>query len=354
MPCGVAKGCDTVALHPSAWISGDPIKGGITVAYVGFAGYLFLTALAVFRAMRNQESSKALNVVGFLVSGVGALYSGYLTYTALTIIKATCLWCIASAIVMVITAVVAAALTQADKGAEKSGAKFDLLLAGVLSLSVVGALFGGFTYLKSKGEALVGGVDLRVNKDKIELVGPDDHVLGNADAPVTIVEFADMLCPTCQQTFPILEELVKKSNGNVRLVFHHFPLFMKEDHKMALPAATIAEIAADDNKFWQFLAAIYSKSQVDLQSTEAILGVAKSVGLDADKISKRLENPEDPAIKRVTDDLNLANQIKITGTPTILIQAKGGEFEQVMARDLEAKLNTEPYKSLIQGGAAAK
>jgi protein-disulfide isomerase len=193
-----------------------------------------------------------------------------------------------------------------------------------------------------------------VNENKTTLVDKDSHILGNVNAPVTIIEFADLLCPSCQQTYPVLEDLVKKSDGRVRVVFHHFPLFMKEDHKMALPAATIAEMASEEGKFWDFLAAMYSRPQAELQTMESIVDVSRSVGLNSETVMKRMNNPKDPAIQRVTDDLNLANKIKIRSTPTLFIQAHDGPIEQVPTSLLEDKLNTEPYKSLILGAAPAK
>lgn len=353
LPCGPQKGCDVVTTHPSAYLIGNSVDGGIPVAYLGLAGYLFITALAIYRGIRGLEGSRPLNLIGFLVAIVGALYSGYLTYTALYVIHATCMWCIASAITMVLVTLVSAGMLQADPSKAKPGRTIDAALAGVLTVGVIVALWVGINNQRAKGERIDGGIDIRVNEGKVDLVGADAHILGNRDAPVTIIEFADMLCPTCQETFPVLEDLVKNSNGKVRLVFHHFPLFMKEDHKMALPAATIAEIAAEENKFWQFIGAIYSRPTAEMKTVEAITDVAQSIGLNAEKIKARMNDPEDAAIKRVTADLNLANKIKITATPTLFVQAKDGPVEQVAPSKLEEKLNTEPYKSLILGGAPA-
>jgi protein-disulfide isomerase len=350
LPCGITKGCDIVTTHPSSFLFGNK-ESGFPVAYLGFIGYLFLTIIAIVRSSIGLEKSRSLIVVGFLASAVGALYSGYLTYTSLYVIHEVCRWCLGSAITMIVTTIVYAAMLQADTPSESPQSKVDLLLAGALTL-VVGISLGVGSYqLKAGGQVIDRVSEHRINSGGISLVTKDSHILGNADAPVTIIEFADLLCPTCQKTFPVLEDLVKNSNGKVRLVFHHYPLFMKPDHKMALPAATMAEIAADESKFWQFIAQVYSKQHADLQTTEALLAVAKSVGLDVDKVQKRMADADDPAIKRVTDDLNLANEIKITGTPTLFIQAKGGKIEGVTNSELEAKLNQEPYISLIKGAA---
>lgn len=341
-------------MHPSAYLTGNHFTGGIPVAYLGLVGYLFLTGLAIYRAVANKESVKALTLIGFVVSGLGALYSGYLTYTAIYVIHATCWWCIASAITMVLTTVVYAAMLQADAKGEKPAGKVDAGLAGVATLVMALSLGGMITKRISDGEKIDGQSMGIIQAGQIDLVGEGAHIFGNPDAPVTIVEFADLLCPTCQQNFPVLEDLVKNSNGKIRLVFRHFPLFMSQGHEMAIPAATVAEMAADEGKFFPFIAQVYSKSNAEMREQSTLLAVAKSLDMDTEKIKKRLEDPEDPAIKRVTDDINLANEIKITGTPTLFLHAKGGQFEQVASSALERKLNQEPYKSLILGGGAGQ
>ena len=127
---------------------------------------------------------------------------------------------------------------------------------------------------------------------------------------------------------------------------------MKPDHKMAMPAATIAEIAGEEGKFWNYVSAIYLKQNPDLQTPDSVLAIAKGIGMDIDKLQKRLEDEEDPALKRVTEDINLANKLKISSTPTLILVAEGVRPKQVQAVDLEAVLAEEPYKSIMAKGAA--
>lgn len=354
LPCGATKSCDVVTTHRSAYLTGNHLDGGIPVAYLGLLGYLVLTVIAIYRAVSNRESSRNLTTLGFVLSAIGALYSGYLTYTALYVINQTCIWCIASAITMVLTTIVYAAMLQADGKVEKPAGKQDGVLIGISTVVMVVSLGAMINGRIAAGDKLDGGQLDRIIKDKIELIGADDHIFGDPNAPVTIIEFADLLCPTCQTNYPILEELVKSSKGKIRLVFHHYPLVGAPGHEMAVPAATIAEMAADEGKFFPFIAAVYSKPNEEMKTQGTLMAIAKSMGMDEAKIQKRLNDENDPAIKRVVDDMNLGNQIKLTGTPSLFIQAKGGQVEAVTASRLESKLNEEPYKSLILGGGAAK
>lgn len=76
---------------------------------------------------------------------------------------------------------------------------------------------------------------------------PDRHLYGSPAAAVRIVEYGDFECPYCRAAAPILRNLVDESEGQVALVFRHFPLF--EVHPFALTAALAAE--ASGPGFWE-------------------------------------------------------------------------------------------------------
>ncbi len=72
-------------------------------------------------------------------------------------------------------------------------------------------------------------------------VGPRDHVRGDRDAPVTVVEYADVECPYCASTEPLLRELLE-TRPDVQLVYRHFPLV--DVHPYAYGGALALEAAA--------------------------------------------------------------------------------------------------------------
>ena len=61
-------------------------------------------------------------------------------------------------------------------------------------------------------------------------VGPRDHALGTADAPVTLVEYGDFECPFCGRAYPELKQVLRQLGGKVRFVFRHFPLSKEHPH----------------------------------------------------------------------------------------------------------------------------
>ncbi|MFD1545376.1 Na+/H+ antiporter NhaA [Nonomuraea guangzhouensis] len=134
---------------------------------------------------------------------------------------------------------------------------------GILSGSLLAALLGGVIFRLAWDR---GGVcappDAEPEEELPELlaepVGPDDHVRGPADAPVTIVEYGDFECPYCGRLHPILDELLRK-NSDVRLVFRHFPL--RTIHPRAFPAALLAEAAAKEGRFWEMHDTLYDNQR---------------------------------------------------------------------------------------------
>lgn len=79
-------------------------------------------------------------------------------------------------------------------------------------------------------------------------VSANDHSIGGAAAPVTLVEYADYQCPHCAVADAVVQKLHDRYGDQLRVVFRNFPL--TEVHAAAEPAAELAEGAAAQGKFW--------------------------------------------------------------------------------------------------------
>lgn len=78
-------------------------------------------------------------------------------------------------------------------------------------------------------------------------------VLGNTNAPVTIIEFSDYQCPFCEAFFTQTEPQIKKDyidSGKVKFYYRDYPL--SQIHPGAQKAAEAARCAGDQNKYWQY------------------------------------------------------------------------------------------------------
>ncbi len=104
---------------------------------------------------------------------------------------------------------------------------------------------------------------------------PLGHLLGEPEAPVTVVEYGDYECPYCAAAAPVLHELVQGSQGQVRLVFRTFPLF--DVHPHALTAALAAEAHAPLGVFWKMHYLLFKHqdrlTDLDLRAYDDKLGV---------------------------------------------------------------------------------
>jgi protein-disulfide isomerase len=147
----------------------------------------------------------------------------------------------------------------------------------------------------------------------------DRPMLGPADAPITIIEFADFECPFCARAFGEIETLVNTSyKGKVRLIFKNYPL---NGHPWARTAAVGAECARLQNPqdFWTFARYFYSNqgkisvANVKQQSDN----LAAKLGLDRQVFDACMAGTSAP--QRIQQDETDANAVRVTSTPTFFV-----------------------------------
>jgi protein-disulfide isomerase len=144
-------------------------------------------------------------------------------------------------------------------------------------------------------------------------VGPDDHVSGNADAPITLVEYGDYQCPYCGMAHPIVKELQREFGDSLRLVFRNMPLANVHPHAEA--AAEAAEAVAELGDFWAMHDLLY-ENQSNLGDA-ALARYAVQAGVDERAFSTALQSGAPRA--RVQRDLEGALRSGANGTPTFFI-----------------------------------
>jgi protein-disulfide isomerase len=144
-------------------------------------------------------------------------------------------------------------------------------------------------------------------------VGPDDHARGNANAPVTVVEYGDYQCPYCAAAEPNVERMMAHVGDHVRLVFRHFPL--TEVHPMAMPAAEAAEFAASRGVFWRMHEALFA-SQPAL-SMPLLYRLADALRLPEQELRDALEGGV--FTPRINAQFVGGVRSGVNGTPTFFI-----------------------------------
>lgn len=107
--------------------------------------------------------------------------------------------------------------------------------------------------LKSSIDQLIAGtvVDAKI---KLKPVSADDHIRGDKNARILLVEYSDIQCPYCKRFHPTVNRALSDYNGQIAWVYRHFPL--EGLHPLARPAAEATECAASmggEDAFWKML-----------------------------------------------------------------------------------------------------
>jgi protein-disulfide isomerase len=146
-------------------------------------------------------------------------------------------------------------------------------------------------------------------KDLLE--DPNAPVLGNPTGDVTLVEFFDYRCPYCRQVEPWLQTLIKEDPG-VRIVQKEFPIL----GPASVYAAHVALAAWKQGKHTAFHDALMAKEgNMDENNIheDLILQVAKSVGLDIDRMQIDMKSPD--VETEIQGSIEIAKSLGLTGTP---------------------------------------
>ncbi len=155
---------------------------------------------------------------------------------------------------------------------------------------------------------------------------------GPANAPVTLVEFADLQCPHCKEAQPTVDQLIT-DDSNVREVFENFPLPM---HDWAMKAAEYDDCVAraSNGAFWKFVEGVYN-AQTDITAANAdekLTAIADQSGVKGSEMAACAAQPE--AATRVEHAIALGKSLGVDSTPTAFVEGRkitlGGVPEQLL------------------------
>ncbi len=145
-----------------------------------------------------------------------------------------------------------------------------------------------------------------------ELYKPDSKYarFAMSDGDVVVVEFMDYNCPFCRRAYSELRDLSKK--GGIEVRFIEFPVL----GPASILASQAAVAAQKQGKYVEFHDALMSLNE-RIEGEEAIMKLAKQVGLDIDQLKKDMEAPETEAL--IQENLQLGETLGVQGTPAIFV-----------------------------------
>lgn len=150
-----------------------------------------------------------------------------------------------------------------------------------------------------------------------------DHVFGNKDAKVILVEYGDFQCPGCGAAFTQLKSIKETYKDQMAFVFRNFPL--TSIHPNALAAATAAGAADKQGKFWEMHDLLYQnqKAWENLsvsQRGDAFIGYAKQLSLNTDTFKQDMSSQS--VSNKISSDRALGARVKVDSTPTLFLNGQ--------------------------------
>lgn len=195
------------------------------------------------------------------------------------------------------------------------------LLAGAGAVVVAGVLVGLYYVLTTPGVAPVGDLP-DAPADAAPFPGSLDRFgvsIGDADAPVTVREFADYQCPACARLAPIMKRFREEyvETGKARLVYFDFPL---DQHDNAVPAARAARCAGDQDAYWAMHERLYDNQSAWAEREDPLsrfVDYADALGLKTAMFDRCMRS--DRHREAVADSREAAARMRVASTPTLFV-----------------------------------
>jgi protein-disulfide isomerase len=150
-------------------------------------------------------------------------------------------------------------------------------------------------------------------------VSPDDYILGDAKAPVTLVEYGDYECPYCALAYTSVNRVQQHFGKKLRSVFRHFPL--TQIHPHAQSAAETAEFAGARGRFWEMHDGLYENQ--DRLGIPLLFSLAEALGLSERDLRAALESGK--YAPKVHGDFLGGVRSGVNGTPTFFVNGRRHE-----------------------------
>ena len=144
-------------------------------------------------------------------------------------------------------------------------------------------------------------------------VTADDHVRGNPNATVSIIEYSDFECPFCQRVHPTISQVVDEYGDDVNWVYRHYPLSFHPNAQVTAEASEcIAELGGND-AFWEFADIVFTEGAVEAN----LLGYAEEVGVDGAAFQTCLDSGK--YADKIATQMSEGSAAGVTGTPGNII-----------------------------------
>lgn len=204
--------------------------------------------------------------------------------------------------------------------ASSTGSPAWLLPASILIAAI---LISGSVLYMAQGSRATLTPEEEVIPTETPVSGDRDAILGDPNAPVTIIAFEDFQCSYCAKYYEDAEAKIREAyvtSGKVKLVYRHLAFLGPE----SVSAAAASECAKDQGKFWEFHDALFDAQLANAQSAEPIMKrglyvqIAKDLKLDEAAFASCVDTKKyDAYVQEQTETAGM--KYGVNSTPTIFV-----------------------------------
>lgn len=172
------------------------------------------------------------------------------------------------------------------------------------------------------------------------------NLLGSPNATVMVEEFADFQCGACASAHPKMKELTSLYGSRIKFVFRNFPLAIPA-HDKAYEAATAAEAAGLQGRFWDMQNLLFTNQQTwtaNPNYRQIWEEYAAKINLDVEKFKNDMAGLN--AKSRVDADLQRGRALGVSSTPTIFVNGVSIPFDQLNIETLRPIIDGELQKAM--------
>lgn len=224
-------------------------------------------------------------------------------------------------------------MEEQNKSQSKTPAKIELsvpmaiIIAGVIIAGAILVGLRGNSPTTANAPAPQVAQQPSENLDAMNPVTSEDHIRGDANAPVKIVEYSDTECPFCKRFHTTMQQVMDEygKEGKVAWVYRHFPL--DQLHPKARKEAEATECAAElggNDKFWAYLDRLMEITPANNGLDPAELPkIAQYVGLDVAKFNTCLSSGK--YAQKIEEHVQNAMATGGSGTPWSIVVGRDGK-----------------------------
>ncbi|MEZ4267128.1 MAG: vitamin K epoxide reductase family protein [Myxococcota bacterium] len=328
--CQRGGGCEISRISYWSEIPLGSSRPGLPIALLGGAFYLAVWVL-LLRRLSRPDDPRPLRLVA--VTSLGALaYSVVLAGVSFGAQGKLCPYCAVLYVVNLLLVVITVA-SSGERLVDTLRRSFASAMTGLgatAGAAFLLALVGGYAVYAAPLYASVESRHARLLEAAAKLGDSPVTALategrpsvGPADAPVHIVEIADLECPYCKRLFVTLHELAAAQPDRIRLSFLHYPLdpacnplMAQPFHKDACRLAIAGECAHREGKFFELAGWLFEAGPE--VARDAIIAQAGALGLDATAFTACLDDPS--VVETIRGDISKGAEAGVQGTPNFFI-----------------------------------